>query len=780
MENVTSTLNTDHSTMLASFSSPEPNVLAGLRNHAHDHTEDALNVRNGIKFFDDAYVLHSAESPPTVAPTENAGTIADTRASEKNLPGLGAVGVIQDPLATEDSSKTLPMPEVSDEIIDLELRMSRLEGRILYSTYPGAPRTSMWSGYAGRQFCKASPCVNLLTLDDYDKRDDHFRERPHAMIDVVVGNDYPLMGDPGTFMDSKNNDSQNLAATERNRLQNECKEEVKFVQVNSIPFKHLYCQTLGIEPNEDFEAPIVVLAPFKTFTAYQQDFQDILRDLQTKWQTQEMTDPRAGVRIVQRYAGEDKNNLTADERQPMKNICQNGSLEMTSQRKEQHEHGVHTTDLVAEGPKHGVQETTRDKLPSDLVSVEQDTARKTQITETQCCEQSTNELDRYDMDDLTRDSYEAYLSLKCWHECYQRFFQERWEWMRSERMTNIRFGDLCDLFQPGDDVYERAKPQRVWRVLRVTGGRPVLQHLLYGKVKLEASKVVGQEGSVTEEAILAPKLKHESDANAEGDNENRSWTDLVIEGYYLDYDGREFGPVQRKTIMKYFHGQKSIKSLSAWPLRFSKKGNAEYETLTKHGPLFFDKCQRGLYLYEGRTLTELACGDSLDSDNSTSMASSTARPVRAQDITSPVYVDFETTLRHNPDWTPIFGTGYFYDIAAGRETTGGKSANLPPNSKFRHCSEIGRVLDIQSLTAPEIHATTTYSQFDAWYGPDGDRTTQDRKSIDPVDRILLPNRVIGFVFQTRAWGKSAPPRCECHRNLLLTSPCYLSVFRCRC
>lgn len=100
---------------------------------------------------------------------------------------------------------------------------------------------------------------------------------------------------------------------------------------------------------------------------------------------------------------------------------------------------------------------------------------------------------------------------------------------------------------------------------------------------------------------------------------------------------------------------------------------------------------------------------------------------------------------------PNFGLKSFEDPDP-REYLRDSSANLPLDSNMRVPQEdSSKTLEIQGFEFPDNFAFRRYMLRDEWIGdvilPGKKEKTKD------ADQILLPNRVFGFVFQTRTWSE---------------------------
>lgn len=124
---------------------------------------------------------------------------------------------------------------------------------------------------------------------------------------------------------------------------------------------------------------------------------------------------------------------------------------------------------------------------------------------------------------------------------------------------------------------------------------------------------------------------------------------------------------------------------------------------------------------------------------------------RSQDVNSAVFVDFVKAFQYNPDWSPPIGLEEWEQPDA-REISVSATDSLPIDSKFR-LSDSDYEFAIQNIEFPDYWALRRYRQTDEWIRESGGTWGSDRNSVKRADQILFPNRLFGFVFQTRDWGK---------------------------
>jgi hypothetical protein len=122
-------------------------------------------------------------------------------------------------------------------------------------------------------------------------------------------------------------------------------------------------------------------------------------------------------------------------------------------------------------------------------------------------------------------------------------------------IQELPFGYLWHLFHPGQEIMSKTPKPQVYRVLQVTGGR----------------------------SSLSPRNKGSS---------RTTISDLVIDCFYLDYDGENFIPVSKVITIKPYDNLRSIISLAVYPLRLDDKEGLER--------MFISRAKRFSYMAKAR------------------------------------------------------------------------------------------------------------------------------------------------------------------------------------
>ncbi|KAI0468396.1 hypothetical protein F4859DRAFT_506015 [Xylaria cf. heliscus] len=176
-------------------------------------------------------------------------------------------------------------------------------------------------------------------------------------------------------------------------------------------------------------------------------------------------------------------------------------------------------------------------------------------------------------------------------------------YIESDRCRRILFDDLWHLFKPGDEVIDQTEKQ-VYRVIRV--------------------RIPRHKGD-------EPWLRRYRGPSSEEEDEDG--LPMTVHCAYIDFDGKQLGPVSLKFGIPPFEGLKDIKLLPIYPLRFAKDPNLR-DTLIARSKMLLDIAKFKPMYYTGLTL------DTRD------------------EIDSQVVVDFSEALsdEKRKKWTPVIAS----------------------------------------------------------------------------------------------------------------------------
>jgi hypothetical protein len=161
--------------------------------------------------------------------------------------------------------------------------------------------------------------------------------------------------------------------------------------------------------------------------------------------------------------------------------------------------------------------------------------------------------------------------------------------VRRRRVKSISFGDLWLLFNPGDIVYSRAQ---AFQVFSTSGGQP-----------LDRKK--------------AHQYRQEVRVDGDGHQlyrEHETVSPFVIDCYFISFDGRKYGPVQKTFRIAAYDGERQITALPVCPEGFFdasrrdslfERGNS-FLSLTGEGGAFVSNLPNVREYKDGDKISEIS------------------------------------------------------------------------------------------------------------------------------------------------------------------------------
>ncbi|OCL09280.1 P-loop containing nucleoside triphosphate hydrolase protein [Glonium stellatum] len=321
-----------------------------------------------------------------------------------------------------------------------------------------------------------------------------------------------------------------------------------------------------------------------------------------------------------------------------------------------------------------------------------------------------------DFEDIL-ESYEALADLRCLVRFMNRYLSPVLKRFGNASLKKIEFEDLWYLFKPGDEVYAPApkarRPNRyqtAWRVLFVGGGRPALT-------------------ADEETKRLLESRPH----------------DFVLTCYYLDYNGRQYGPTCCNFIIKPFEGPIDITSLEVYPWRFAKKGPAIREKLRSEGELFREYVNIKHLTYDGTSLTHHPCGRPLLVPGA---------PTHPEGIEGQVIVGFEEGVQIDPGWLAPIGFPDEMNVFSS------EVIESYPNRLWMNRDQLTSTDSwtdiIHSDVSIDKQRYTELVESDpflrAWESLYFNENDVGNGVLRDEDLILLPTRVLAYVFRERKFA----------------------------
>lgn len=137
----------------------------------------------------------------------------------------------------------------------------------------------------------------------------------------------------------------------------------------------------------------------------------------------------------------------------------------------------------------------------------------------------------------------------------------------SGKQGKIAFQDLWLLYQPRDIVVSSRSDRQAYRVLQVSGGRPLMtQSLDFGENQPPYVGAVDQD---------SPDIN----------NRTRN-SPFIISLVKLEFDGQNLGPVQHQVVVRDFDDEIAISKLEVYPLNLAKGKIQVKKDLVESGKLF--------------------------------------------------------------------------------------------------------------------------------------------------------------------------------------------------
>lgn len=153
------------------------------------------------------------------------------------------------------------------------------------------------------------------------------------------------------------------------------------------------------------------------------------------------------------------------------------------------------------------------------------------------------------------------------------------EAMRDRVASKVRFEHLWHLFRPGDLVVTARQPHQAYRIIHVSGGRPLLTtaDITRNDDVAEARPIFNRQSQVSPFSIDCVKL---------------------------DFDGEKFGPVQETICILEYEEDRMITKLDVYPMSYAEKEEELAKALLDRGRRFAEYHEFKHRRYEGLSLNE--------------------------------------------------------------------------------------------------------------------------------------------------------------------------------
>ena len=477
---------------------------------------------------------------------------------------------------------------------------------------------------------RSIPTLNCVTVDEYKSRKFGW-DRPHFSVDAVMADNSFRKKTDSKKDEKKEDELLSPSVAEPSPSQPfDTREPVRFIQINSqalATLNELYDETAG--------AAIIIYSPFKFLSYREHEMRRKLAKLEDKW---------AGVTWETVDEERDGGGSRAPTL-PATTTADSASITTPETSVDQSEADV-AEATVPEQPAASSEGDSREEDSGLVLNTQTEPEPESEADDPDYKTESDddNEYNGYKLrtlipEDRGAEGLKAYEDLKVLLEFYDTYVKPRWDYLRSDKVKNVRYGDLCSIFQPGDYVADPEQPQKVYKVIKITGGRPMLTHLYTG----DFNRFSNNQKSIDTPEPGGDKDKQSQDVKdaerrraAETSSDRGMWSPFHIDGYYIDFNGKEFGAVHIKTTIKYFSGVRDVKTVRPYPLRLAADYEGTRQRYINMGRRYLGMTQMSLRFYDGRTLIKRSKGDYLPGGQ---------RQNRAEDISSQVVIDMEKAFQ---------------------------------------------------------------------------------------------------------------------------------------
>ncbi|KAL6858456.1 hypothetical protein J3F83DRAFT_360284 [Trichoderma novae-zelandiae] len=317
-------------------------------------------------------------------------------------------------------------------------------------------------------------------------------------------------------------------------------------------------------------------------------------------------------------------------------------------------------------------------------------------------------------------SLTAYQHLSCLVDFMDHTIQAKIDHLAGTQPRTISFNHLWYLFQPGDDVVGQGRRQ-AYRVISITS---------------------------TGHKVTPPWRNWKRD-------ESEPAASITLFCVYIDFDGKQLGPVSKSFVLSKFDGDKTITALEVYPIRFAESPAANYQTARDDDDAAAAAVPRASFRRElvdrGKMFIDVASIKHMHYNGFTLEA--------RDEVDSQVMVDFAeafaATAQADNGWQPEIESLIGKDLGASASSedetcsaaccAGEYVYNDTYVDKTRNENYIARLMPGPDEPNDEPSV--------AIYPRPLKEITATRGSLTNDDLIIMSYRVFGFVLRSRKWAK---------------------------
>ena len=167
----------------------------------------------------------------------------------------------------------------------------------------------------------------------------------------------------------------------------------------------------------------------------------------------------------------------------------------------------------------------------------------------------------------------------------------------AQTLKEVAFEHLWLLYKPGDLVYSTKPPEdmstyQAYRVLHVTGGRPILDTANKSNFDPVYSRNWEDESENEERACDSIRG---SPSNV---------TPFIIDCFSIDFDGDRLAPKSRRFVIPKYNGNRKVDTLEICPSFSHPQHGRVYQAMVERGRRFTQLADKSHKQYSGTTLRE--------------------------------------------------------------------------------------------------------------------------------------------------------------------------------
>ena len=289
--------------------------------------------------------------------------------------------------------------------------------------------------------------------------------------------------------------------------------------------------------------------------------------------------------------------------------------------------------------------------------------------------------------------------------------------LEASEATLVGFRDLWHLFIAGDLVVtDDPSPSRIYRVSI-----------------LPACDLFSSKKPVTEIRMRSEGFHKQ----VESVYREESMSFLNVDVFYFDFDGRNFGPVEKRFRIVSYEGEKKVTDLPLFPLRFRKDAASIRSQMLDRGTKFCDLCTIVHREYNGLSAVEPK--EQVRFLQTTQLTGNVELiPCTTMQIDSQVIIDSNLAYQKDPEKAPKFGLKSWMqdDNRIVKEACG-----IPG------CTECFRDRYIYDDHRIDRQRTIDFIKANKSLL----RLMKHSERLSDDFKLLLTNRVFGFVLRSRRW-----------------------------